>query len=198
MGVREQMVGQQDRLSGLQMRLARHDGARVSRGLVGQCADEVQRARGHTPERVAQPHPKQRGHLVISRPACPQPTAQVGPDPIDQSPLQRGVHVLVGDQRGEAPVGDVLGQAVQTGQQPVALILGQQPGVEQHQSVGLGRGDVVRRQHPVEVGGPTQRGQRIGRAVGEPPAPQRSLVGAHVSSAARSRRAASLDDSPCT
>ena len=192
------MVGQQDRLRGLQVRLAGHDGARMSRGLAGQCADKVQRARGHPPERVAQPHPEQRGHLVVSRAAGPQPTTQVGPDPVDQSPLQRGVHVLVGDQRSETPVGEVLGQAVQAGQQPVALIVGQQSGVEEDLRVGLGRGDVVRRQHPVEVGGSAQRGQCIGRAVGEPPAPQRSLVGAHVSSAARSRRAASLDDSPCT
>ena len=47
------------------------------------------------------------------------------------------MHVLVGDQRGEAPVGDVFGQAVQTGQQSVALILGEQPGVEQHQACAL-------------------------------------------------------------
>ena len=31
------------------------------------------------------------------------------------------MHVLVGDQRREAAVGDVLGEAVQPGQQPVAL-----------------------------------------------------------------------------
>ena len=101
---------------------------RMSGGLVGQCADNVQRAGGDPPDRVAQPHPKQRGHLVVSRPAGPQPTAQVGPDPVDQPALERAVHVLVGDQRAEAAVGDVLGQAVQPGQQPVALLLGQQPG----------------------------------------------------------------------
>jgi len=124
--------------------------------------------------------------------------SRLGPDPIDQTALQCAMHVLVDDQRGEAPVRDIVGQAVQTGEQTVALIFGEQPGVEQHQSVRLGRGDVIGRQHPVEVGGSAQRRQRIGRALGEPAAPQRSFVGAHCWSAARSRRAASLDDNPCT
>ena len=148
--------------------------------------------------RVAQPHPKQRGHLIISRPASPQTTPQVGADPVDQPALQRGMHILVGDQRPETAVGDIFGQAVQASQQPVALIFGQQPGIEQHLGVRAGGGDVVRRQYPVEMGRPAQCAQRGGRAVGEPSTPQRTLVGAHVSSAARSRRAASLDDSPCT
>ena len=127
-----------------------------------------------------------------------KPAAQVGADPVDQPALQRGVHVLVGDQRPETAVRDVFGQAVQTGQQSIALIFGQQTGIEQNLRVSFGRDDVVWRQHPIEVGGFTQRGQRFGRAVGEPPTPQRPLVGAHVSSVARSRRAASFDDSPCT
>ena len=110
---------------------------RMRRGLAGQCVDKAQRAGGHSPQRIAQPHPEQRGHLVVSRAAGPQPATQVGPDPVDQPTLQRGVHVLVGDQRPETAVGDVLGQAVQTDQQTIALIVGQQPGVEQDLGVGL-------------------------------------------------------------
>ncbi len=174
------MVGQQDRLSGLQVRLAGHDGVRVCGGLGGQGADNVERAGGHATYRVTQPHPKQGGHLVVSRAAGSQPTAQLGPDPVDQSTFQRGMHVFVGDQRAEAAVSDILGEAVQPDQQPVALVFGEQPGLEQHPRVRPGRGEVVRRQHPVEVGGFAQRGQCSGRAVGEPPAPQRSFVGGHV------------------
>ena len=74
--------------------------------------------------RVAQPEPKQRGHLVVSRSARAQPSTEVVPDSVDQPALQRPVHVLVGDQRQEAAVGDILTEAVQTGEQPIALLLG--------------------------------------------------------------------------
>jgi hypothetical protein len=97
----------------------------MSRGLARQCCDQVQRAGGHSSQRVAQPHPKQCGHLIISRPAGPQTAPQVGADPVDQPTLERGMHVLVGDQRPETAIGEVFGQAVQTGQQPVTLIRGQ-------------------------------------------------------------------------
>ena len=160
-------------------------------------ADDVEHAAADPSHRVPQPHPEQRCHLVVARPPGPQAAAEFGPDPVDQPALQRGVHVLVADQRTEAAVSDVLGEAVEAGQQPVALLFGEQPGPEEHHGVSTRRGDVVGSQHPVEVGGFAQRGQRVGRPVGEPAAPQRPLVGAHAS-LARSRRAASLDDSPCT
>ncbi len=103
---------------------------------VGQRVDDVERTVGDPADRVAQPHPKQRGHLVVSRPAGPQPAAEIRPDPVDQAAFERAVHVLVGDQRPEAAVGDVLGEAVQPGQQSVALLLGEQPGPEQHHARG--------------------------------------------------------------
>ena len=106
------------------------------------------------------------------RPARSRPPSSAS-DPVDQAAFERAVHVLVGEQRPEAAVGDVLAEAVQPGQQSVALLLGEQPGPEQHPRVGLRRGDVVGRQHPVEVGRLAQRGKRIRRPVGEPAAPQR-------------------------
>ena len=99
--------------------------------------DHVEHTVGDPAHRVAQPHPKQRGHLVISRPARPQPAAQLIADPVDQAALQRAVHVLVGDKRSEAAVRDILGQAVQPDKQTVALLLGQQPCPKQNLRVGL-------------------------------------------------------------
>ncbi len=141
--MREQMVCQQDRLGGLQVGFAGHDGARVCGGLLCQRTDHVEHTGGDPAHRVAQPHPKQRGHLVVARAPGPQSAAQVRSDPVDQAPLQRGMHVLVGDQRAEAAVGDVLGEAVQAGEQPVALLLGEQPGPKQHHGVRPRRGEVV-------------------------------------------------------
>ena len=124
--VGEQVVGQQDRLRRLQMGLARQDRGGMRGGLGGQRRHDLEHAVGDPADRVAQPHPKQRGHLVISRTACAQPAAEFGADAVDQSTLQRAVHVLVADQRAEAAVGDVGAQAVQPGEQPVALLLGEQ------------------------------------------------------------------------
>ncbi len=104
---------------------------------VASARHDVEDSVGDPAHRVAQPQPKQRGHLVVSRPARPQPPSEVLPDPVDEAALQRAVHVLVGDQRPEAAVGDVFGQAVQAGEQAVALLFGEQPGSKQHLRVGL-------------------------------------------------------------
>ena len=67
----KQMVGQQYRLSCLQVRLSRHGCRRVSRGLAGQRLDHTQHTDGDPAHGVAQPHPEQRGHLVITGAAGP-------------------------------------------------------------------------------------------------------------------------------
>ena len=66
MRVRQQMMGQQDRLGRLHVRLTRHDGRRVGGGLGGQRRDDVERPGGDPSHRIAQPHPEQRGHLIVS------------------------------------------------------------------------------------------------------------------------------------
>ncbi len=131
------MMRQQDRLRRLQMGLAGHDRRRVGGGLSGQRADDLEAAVGDPSDGVAQPDPKQRGHLVVSRPARPQPSAQLCTDPVDEAAFQRAVHVLVGDQWQEAAVGDVVGQAVQADEQSVALLFGEQPGPKQYPRVGF-------------------------------------------------------------
>ena len=73
MSVREQVVCQQDGLRGLQMGLARHNGRRVGAGLGGERADDVEHTGGDPSYRVTQPHPEQRGHLVVARASGPQP-----------------------------------------------------------------------------------------------------------------------------
>ena len=186
MRVRQQVMRQQDRLRGLEVGLTGHDRGGVRGGLGGQCVDDLQHAVRDTTDRVAQPHPEQRGHLVVSGPSGPQAAAEFRSDPVDQAPFECAVHVLVGDDGAEAAVGDVRAEAVQPGQQSVALFLGEQSGPKQHACMGFRRGDVVRRQHPVEVGRLAQRRKRIRGPALEPAAPQCALVccariGAHLS-----------------
>ena len=153
---------------------------------------------GDAADGVTQPHPKQSGHLIISGTACAQPAAEFGADTVDEAALECTVHVLVAGQGPEAAVLDVSGQAVQAGEQAVALFLGEQSCPEEHPGMGFGRHDVVGCQYPVEVRRLAQRGKRIRRSVGEPATPQRAFVGAHRYFPARSLRADRLEDSPCT
>jgi hypothetical protein len=64
--MRQQVMRQQDRLRRLQMSLARHDRGRMRRGLRRQCRHDLERSVGDPSDRIAQPQPEQRGHLVIS------------------------------------------------------------------------------------------------------------------------------------
>ena len=179
-GVGQQMVGQQDRLRGLQVRLAGHDRRRVGGGL-GRPAPRRRRARRRrpgAPRRAATSGTAwPPGRFATGPPAAGHrgrgPTRSISPR---SSAACTSSSVTSGR---KLPSATSSAEAVQPGQQPVALLFGQQPGPKQHPGVRLGRGDVVGRQHPVEVGRLAQRGQRVGRAVGEPAAPQRSLVGAH-------------------
>ncbi len=110
----------------------------MRRGLHRQRVDHVQHAVGDAADGVAQPHPEQGGHLVVAGASGPQPATQIGPDPVDQAAFQRAVHILVGEQRLEAAVGDVGPQAVQPREQAVALLIGEQPGPVQDPGMGLG------------------------------------------------------------
>ena len=87
-------------------------------------------------QRVPQVHPQQGGDLVVAGPAGPQPTAQFGPDDLDQATFQGAVHVLVARRRAERPGGHRLVQLVQAGEQPGELVVGQQAGPVQGPGVG--------------------------------------------------------------
>jgi hypothetical protein len=170
--VGEQVVREQYRLGVLQVRTARHHGGRVLVDLVQQRLDDVHDPGGDPPGAVAQPHPEQRGDLVVAGPAGTQLPAELGTRAFDQAPFQRGVHVLVRDDRRERAGRHVGGERVERTEHGGQLVVGQQLRAVQDPRVRTGAGDVVGREPPVEVGRQRQRGHRLGRPRREAAAPQ--------------------------
>jgi hypothetical protein len=148
-----EMVGEQDGLRVLQVRAPGHRGVGVRSGLGDQRVDDVQHTCADPAGSVAQPHPEQRGHLVVARAPGAELAAQLGAGPFDQAPLQRRVHVLVvgrGSERAGLHVGLELGQRVEHARE---LAVGEQARAGEHAGVRHRAAQVVRSQPPVEVRG---------------------------------------------
>ena len=96
-----------------------------------------------------------------------------------------------------APDATSASSCVQAGDHSGELVVGEQVGPMESSGVGPRAGEVVRREPPVEVGGPAEGEHRLRRAAAEAAAPQPPGVGivAHDGRPA-SRRAAILLDSP--
>ena len=169
--VGEQLVREEHRLSVLEVRHA--GGGRVAAGLrlgdqrglqFGQPADDQPRV-------IAQVQPQVGGDLVVAAAAGPQLAAE-GAEPLEQPPLERGMHVLVGERRAEGAVLYRPVQVVERLEHRVGLAVRQQPGPVQHPRVRAGRQQVVARQPPVELDAQRQPRQRVRGSALEPAAPQ--------------------------
>ncbi len=163
---------QQHRLRVLQVGAAGQHRAGVLGGLGDEGVDDVEDTGDDAAVGVAQPHPEQRGNLVVAGAPGAQLAAQLGADSVQQPAFEGGVHVFVVDHRLEGARRHVGGQHVQAREHPVQFLVGEQSGAVEHAGVGARAGDVVGRQAPVEVGRQAQRGHRLGWAGGEPAAPE--------------------------
>ena len=104
---------QQHRLRVLQVGTARHGNTKMITRLILQCADNVAKPGSHPPQCIAQIHPDQCRNLVVAGAAGAQSAAQLGSDQLDQPPLQRTVHVLVGTNGPERSGGHLRAQRVE-------------------------------------------------------------------------------------
>ncbi len=184
-GVLGQLVAERHRLGVLQVGEAGGGGVDVALGLVDERLLQIGQGEDHAAGLGAQVEPEVGRHLVVAAAPGAELAAERA-EPLDQAALQRGVHVLVGRRRREVPAGDVALEPVEGLHHLRELVVVQQPGPVQDAGVGPRRGQVVRRQPPVEVHRQGQRGQRVGRPALEPatPQPQRAGLLGHVSPSA--------------
>jgi hypothetical protein len=92
------------------------------------------------------------------------------------TPLDRGVHVLVGREEGEGPLGELDADTVERGEHDGALVGGEDPGAHEPADVGPRARHVVGRQAAVEAQALGEGQQLRRRAAFEPPVPQRGHV----------------------
>ena len=168
------MVGQQDRLAHAAGGPARHGYPKVACRPARAGVDHLQQAR-RPPGEHPKVHPISRD-LVVARAAGPEPPAELGADQLDEPTLQRPVHVLVTVRGPEASHLDLSGKLADPVEHAVELLVGQQPGPVQRPGMRCRAGQIVRREAPVELGGPAEREHGAGRPTLEPAAPQPPLV----------------------
>jgi hypothetical protein len=90
------------RLRTLEMGVARHDPGRVSARLGSECFDHIGERRNQLRRRHPAVEPQVQRHLVVARTAGVK--SRAGRGDLGQSPLDRGVNVLVGLAELELPV----------------------------------------------------------------------------------------------
>jgi hypothetical protein len=147
-----QVMREQHRLSMLKVRPAGHRCVRVRLRLVEQRVNHLKGPGSDPACRVTKPHSQQRRNLIVPGTAGTQPTAEIRASPLDQAPLQGGVHVLILRCWNERAGIDIGIEVVQRAEHRGKLIVVEQPSVVQHPGMCPGTADVIAGQTPIEVG----------------------------------------------
>ena len=176
--MRLQVVGEQDRLGVLQVGAPGHDRLGVRLGLRDDRVDQPQHVAGDRAGVVEQVHPHEGRDLVVAAAAGAQLAAELRADFADERGLERAVHVFVTGSGTQRAVLDAAGQGIQPRVHAPRLVGGEVPGGGERLGVGVGAGDVVEREVPVEVRRTAQRRELRRGPGGEPRPPQCAFVGA--------------------
>ncbi|MCY1421274.1 hypothetical protein D9M71_369240 [compost metagenome] len=170
----QQVVAEGDRLGGLQVGEAGHDGVGFALGLLQQALLQAGDFGEDDVDLVAQPQADVGGHLVVARTAGVQLLAGDA-DAVGQACLDVHVHVFQVDAPVEAAGLDFALDLLQAVDDGVALGVGQHADLGQHGGMGDGAHDVVAVEALVEVDGGGETGDESVDGFAEAAAP--GLVG---------------------
>ena len=153
------MVRECHRLGMLQMRAAGHDGVLVGFGLRDDRVDDAQDVAGDRARVIEQIHAHECRDLVVAAAAGAELAAELGTDDRDERLFEGTVHVFVGRTGAQCSVGDAARQHVEALVHGTLLLGGEIAGRGERLRVCVRTGDVIQREHPVEVRGAAQRGE---------------------------------------
>ena len=97
----QQVVREQHGLGVLEVSAARHDRRFVSLGLSGNRIDEVDDVRRDGPGMIEQIEPNERRDLIVAAAPGAELAADLCPRDLDETALERGVHVFLARERKE-------------------------------------------------------------------------------------------------
>ncbi len=170
--MRQQVVGQQDGLSPLQMGVARQVGSARADRPIEQRVLKPQHPLRDDVQLAFAPQPQRRCHLVVAAPARVElPSGRAGD--FGDAALDRGVDVLIRGREHERPAIQLVGHSVERRQDLGRLVAVEQAGAHEPAHVSARADDVIGRQAHVERQGRREREQLVGRTRPEPSLPER-------------------------
>ena len=127
--VREQRMGQQDRLGRLKVGFSGHDNPRMIGRLSAEGRNQVGHLDRNVPDSVPHPHAEEGCHLVVSGTTGPQPTTHLGAHNLNEAAFQGTVHVFVGGQGDEIAAGYFFAKTIKAVKHGVQVGVGKQAGL---------------------------------------------------------------------
>ena len=174
--VRQEVVGEQDRLRPLHMGIARHDHAELPPRQGHEALLEPPQAGEEVFHRVAQIEPQIQRHLVVAAPSGVELAAHFA-DEFGQPRLDRHVNVLVRRREPEPPAGDLLLHLLEPADQFVRLAAGEHAGPLERPAVRDAPGNVVPVEPAVDCERRRERLDLRIRLATEPASPELTLRG---------------------
>ena len=164
------MVPEQNGLSPLQMGVAGHNDPQVLLRLIHNRLQQLLDQVADLINFRAQVHPQIQGHLVIPGPGGVELLAHI-PQPLGQHLLHKHMDILAGVVKVQFSRFQVVQDSLQSLDQGIRLLLGQDALGPQHGGVGHGAGDILLIQFAVKVDGGIEIIRNAADLAGRPSGP---------------------------
>ena len=141
LGIGEAMMAEGDGLGDLKMGEARHHRIGMGLGLVDEGCDELEKPGLEALERRLHMEPEVDGDLIVARAGGVEPAGRRA-DQFGQPRLDIHMDVFAGPRKGEAPLGDLVTDRIETLYDLVAVLGRNDAAIGQHDRMGFRTGDI--------------------------------------------------------